>query len=586
MHWSDDNPLVSRIIDHGTGRPAEIASITLLLLLAVLSLAGSPAAAAECPNEAIRAGQVSPALPQGSTHLPDCMALEMVSPPRKAANNALEPIFSQDGERVLFRTQAALAETEGLQTAFGDHYVSTRGESGWTVAPTSPPRNEDVAEGGPAAGGPYGFAPDFGQWDSLAATQTQGTGGVFRVVQGGLDGSFTPLSPLLYPIDNSGTRELSINAGKASSAGTSADLSTMVFRPFLASTSFLEGDPSTDLPEASLLVNGEQNNYVASLSPDGQPSVSLLARDKDGAVVGGQCGVHVGGGVANRIGAINQGAVSPDGSRIYFSARPAQPSEQRCGARGNGRTTAGSTQVTGVWSIEATGTLTSGSDEVTGLQIPSEAENQRMSSEFLVGQTVAGEGIPTGATITAVTPETLQLSAPATATGTNVALVAGAAPFAVGESISGQAIPAGATISGVSGRTITLSVPATETTSAEILQAVYPLRVLRRQETATGPKITELLEGEASFPGDDLYQGASIDGTKVYFTTSRSLVPSDHDIGGRCSAKPGLSEGCDLYLYYSTKPAAERLTLVSAGGEGDPTPGEGAGSARNRGHLR
>jgi hypothetical protein len=554
------------------------AAVAATAALSLFATGAATTAAAECHNEPIRRAQVSSAFPDGTAVLPDCMALEMISPPRKALNNALAPVFSRSGSRILFRSQAALAETEGLQSALGDGYVATRGESGWSVSPSSPPRGAAVAEGGPPVGGPYGFAPDFDRWDSFAATQAQGTAGVFQVFEGGLDGRFAPLSPLLVPVDNSGTRELSIDAAKAYSPGTSGDLSTTVFRPFLASSSYLEGDPTTNLPEARVLAKGEQNNYVASNSAGSGSSLALLARDRNGVVYGGECGVHLGGGIENRIGTINQGAVSADGSRILFSARTAQPAGQRCGARGKGATEAGSTEITGVWTAEGSGTVTLGSDEVRDLRVPSELEaaDVEMSGEFLVGQVIEGDGIAAGTTITAVAADSLRLSVPATSTGANVALVAGAAPFAVGESIAGAGIPPAATIAAVSGRSITLSSPATETASGTIVRALFPTRILERQETELGPVISELLEGQASLPGDDLYQGASLDGSKVYFTTSRSLLSSDHDAVGECAAKPGSSNGCDLYLYDLTRPGPERVIQISAGGEGDPSAGEGA----------
>jgi hypothetical protein len=104
-----------------------------------------------------------------------------------------------------------------------------------------------------------------------------------------------------------------------------------------------------------------------------------------------------------------------------------------------------------------------------------------------------------------------------------------------------------------------------------------PLRILRRVATPTGPEITELLPGGPSAPGDDLYQGATLDRTKVFFTSPRALTASDLDPSAQpCSSAVGSSQGCDLYLYDSAKPEAERLTQLSAGGTGDPTPGEGA----------
>jgi hypothetical protein len=61
------------------------------------------------------------------------------------------------------------------------------------------------------------------------------------------------------------------------------------------------------------------------------------------------------------------------------------------------------------------------------------------------------------------------------------------------------------------------------------------------------------------------FQGASADGSKVFFTTAQPLLTSDTD---------GTT---DLYMYdFNPPPGQPQLVQVSAGGKGDPTPGTGA----------
>jgi hypothetical protein len=60
------------------------------------------------------------------------------------------------------------------------------------------------------------------------------------------------------------------------------------------------------------------------------------------------------------------------------------------------------------------------------------------------------------------------------------------------------------------------------------------------------------------------YQGASKDGSKVFFTTTQPLVNKDTDAT------------TDLYEYDFNRQPAERLIQVSGGGQGDVTPGIGA----------
>ncbi len=68
--------------------------------------------------------------------------------------------------------------------------------------------------------------------------------------------------------------------------------------------------------------------------------------------------------------------------------------------------------------------------------------------------------------------------------------------------------------------------------------------------------------------GAAAFAGASQDGSKVFFSTEQPLLNVDHDTGN------------DLYeaeLEGGEDPRIERLTMVSQGGEGDATPGEGSG---------
>jgi hypothetical protein len=409
------------------------------LFVAALGIIGfaavNTAVAADCANEAIRESQTSELLPVGTTYLPDCMALEMLSPPKKFGQEATElSAFSPDGNRAVFFSKAALAGTEGLQSFNGDNYVATRGAGGWTLSPTSPPREARIVGGGSTSGGPYTFASNLTGWTLIGCTQAQMFAGESQVFSGGLDGSFGPLSPLLQPIDDSGNPDISFFCINFFPSGTAADLSATVLPSPNPSTAFLPEDPR-NLGGAE---DGDNNSYVAFLDEVGEPTLELLARDGAGEVFGGRCGSELGSG-AGRI----QGAISGDGSRIYFSTRPTQP-----------------------WNEETQ------------------------------------EGPP--------------------------------------------------------------------------CSLANPLRILERVETPAGPEISGLLPS-APPGGNDVYQGASLDGSKVFLVTPRNLAASDQDTSPEeCSAEIGKSVGCDLYLYDADLPEGERLIQVSAGGAGDPDPGKGA----------
>ena len=188
--------------------------------------------------------------------------------------------------------------------------------------PTSAPASAKISIGGATGGGPYAFAPDLGSWLLFGARQDQSYGGEGQFFRGAPGGAFEPLSPLLVPIDDSGSKLLQFSDGVTGSLGSAADLSATVFRAssLAPSTAFLHGDP-----------HDPSGPYLAYLDAQGDASLALLARDKDGKVWGARCeGSDLGGREA-----LNQGAISSDGSRIYFTTRPAQP-EPSAGEDANG----------------------------------------------------------------------------------------------------------------------------------------------------------------------------------------------------------------------------------------------------------
>lgn len=402
---------------------------------------GAPA----CPNAARRLEQGIAAI-----QLPDCMALEQVSPSVKLSQRAVSPTISLDGQRVSFKTLASLADTGGnLDTINGDRYVATRSANGWVPASTVPP--SPYTTGWDAVANlSRSFDPSLSRWVVLASAEkeSQFYFGLSQLFRGGLGGTFESASPLLEPI---GPAAGSFNVSGARLQGASADHRRLLLAPGEATAIYLPGDP---VPTPGI----DKNVYLAQPDAAGKPSIKLLARDETGGdagqVWGGKCGTRVGdvwGGAL--FGSLrNQGAVSLDGNRIYFTTRASQPAGAACESFANKLRIMVRTETAGVANIE-----------------------------HLVPGGGAGE-------CTRVTPA----------------------------------------CNGVD--------------------------------------------------GDDLFQGASVDGSKVYIASSRQLADSDLDAGfGDCSGFFG-SPGCDLYLYDAAQPAGQRLTQVSAGevAPGHAVVGEGA----------
>jgi hypothetical protein len=384
-----------------------------------------PAPADACANADIRAAQGIEVM-----RLPDCLALEQVSPSKKGNQSArvfpeAGGSLTSNGGKILFNSTATLGDCATANAISGDLFVGTRVQGApWDIECTNPPLALGI-KGNPG----FSFSRDLSGWLQITRSTVGEVGQTIR--QEGSDGPGRALSP---PITN--LTEPTVNETPAV-VGTSVDHGRAFVRPEGTGGSFLPGDPVPAGPGAV------SNLYVAELDPDGDPSLTLVAKDGNATTWGGNCGAQLGAGIRN------QGAISSDGTRIYFSTRPSQPASGNC--------------------TEA---------------------NKR--------------------------------------------------------------------------------------------------RIMVREETPSGPAIDELFQSEcdrispacAATDGDDVYQGASIDQSRVYFTSSRQLTDSDRDGSATsCSANTAVA-GCDLYLYDADRPAGERLVDVSAGESSAATPGVGA-SVRN-----
>jgi hypothetical protein len=522
----------------------------------------------------------------GAILLPNCMALEMVSPPKKDAQSANFPDISSGGNRVRFRSSAAIG---GAAEVFGPgnssnsaRYVASRGPSGWQTAATAPPGG-DFRGGWGSYSPALSFTPDFGAWFQVASTQPEWDSGVASAYQGGLGGLFAALSPMLIP--NQFGSGLTKNAvAKGQFVGASGDHSHLLFVPGATGstpampTAYLPGDPQ---PSKIGEVGADENTYVARRAHGGAPSLELLARDAQYKAWGGECGARLGGisdattgaGGAAPNGYRNQGAVSADGARTYFSARAAQNEGEPCDATNRLRILERLETPSGPWigelfgnecvrisppcsdadgddlyqgasndqtkvyftsnrqlvdddldgfGVTGTGKTTTSSKSVTSVVTATGTgtltagskgvgEVEADSGEFLVGQRITGTGIPANTDIAAVGVESLELSKAATSSGPQ-SISAGAKPFAVGQTITGPGIAGGTKITAVSGQTLTLS--------------LFPVG-------SSGSDITL----------------TAIDECHV------SLAAA----------------GCDLYLYDANLPAGERLIQVS---RGEDVPGE------------
>jgi hypothetical protein len=303
---------------HGTGAPSR-ATLALAPLLAtaalfaltgsaaVLALTAAPAAAAGCPNEAIREVE-GPA----ATALPDCRAYEQVSPPG-LQKNGLDAIgeagrvvkASPSGSAVFYFSVDAFA---GIPTGYGRPlYLSSRSPASWSTQGLLPLSQEPV----------------FGM--DLSALTEDTARSIIGVAEATFPAACEPTVTICGAQPGSDANAYLIdNATGAFHFLAALPLGTRI--ELAAST---PGDSrlllETTVQLLAAATPGVENLYEWDESkPQGQ-QLSLVGRLP--ASEGGSAPVQgsvAGGGPANdqlERGFYSQNAISSDGSRVFFTDR-------------------------------------------------------------------------------------------------------------------------------------------------------------------------------------------------------------------------------------------------------------------------
>ncbi|HSS04262.1 MAG TPA: hypothetical protein VLK89_03610 [Solirubrobacterales bacterium] len=299
----------SSLGDRGGSAPliGTLVLVGLAGVVALLAVAQTPAAAAECPNEIRRQEQGVSALA-----LPDCRAYENASPgsqPHVTGGSGFAEAAraSASGNQVLYRSKYPAIGAEHS----GQLYVSTRGPGGWS------PKNV-IPQETPDTGGVFSctasvfFSPDFSK------NVLEEDYHVYPGVEGNSEGNCEHNQEILDPREKHGYRNLFIHdaasdgyelvslnnedgtPGNSYFVGASTDFSKIAFRS--------EAQLTPDAPSFAPNFDGGYNLFISS-----GEVVRLVTYLPNGTPVAGEeLGVYA------PAGGMYEHFMSSDGSRIFF----------------------------------------------------------------------------------------------------------------------------------------------------------------------------------------------------------------------------------------------------------------------------
>jgi hypothetical protein len=271
-----------------------------LAILAMYAAATAPSAhAEECPNAAYRTGP--------STHLPDCRAYELVTPPFKNSGGPLLYGYSPDGTSALLALTAAIPGSESFPEAGldgpQDFYSVQRTAAGWTEIPDDLPSSEYLSFGVGLKPEDYQDASLDGQttvWIERQASQPDNSVSLFLRRP---DRSIVDVGPGLPPSTPPGTTTELAQASRMEVAGLSSDGSRVLFT--------LQGDYWP-------FDGTESGKSLYEYAGTGNATPRLVGVDQAGTLIS-KCGTELGDQENSH------NAMSTNGQTLFFTAL--------CGAR-------------------------------------------------------------------------------------------------------------------------------------------------------------------------------------------------------------------------------------------------------------
>jgi hypothetical protein len=491
-----------------------------------------------CPaNEAFRTG--------ASALLPDCRAYELVSPLEKASGDviALPELTtnlpstldqsSLDGEKLSYGSYRSFA---GESAPFTTQYIAERGAGGWRSRSISPPRERITLFPSHHIDTELkALSPDLCEswWRTLAEPEP-------------------PLDPVAvshYPnLYRRADGECGAQSWEALTTVAPPNLRSPEYSPLELQGHSADGTATIYVANDSLPGSGAtpqlaECSYAETKLPNCH--AKLYYRKAGEAIPHYVCilpggSAHAGGCSAGTYGNDQgkgrmsnlQGAISADGSRVFWTAaafnpapiylreNPAEPQSALAqgAASGTGTLTAGSATVTSLIAAQGKATFTVGS--------PTATLTETTIGKFVAGQPLTALGkVPSGTTILSVEGSTLTLSNNATGAGSGNVSSKGPLPFQVGQEVSGKGIAPDTTIEAVALGELTLSKPATASGSNVALTAGSPCTEAAKACTIAVSQEAEGLSGTSA----SRFWAAAADGSRALFTSGGDNLTS---VGG------------------------------------------------------
>ena len=510
-------------------------------------------AAGSCPgNEAFRTGL--------SAQLPDCRAYELVSPLDKENGDAalLPPTklvelnqSALSGDGFTYSSLTPFADPEG--SPFVSQYLAWRDPgAGWSNEDISPPRSASPLKGlgvGAALHNEFkAFSGDLcNSWivhvslATLAAEAVPGYGNLYR--REGCGGT--------------AFEALSTEEPRGRPAELFSVLGVMGFTADEAETIFVSDGALADAPALNEELKDGSFTPRLQLYINGPGGLRFACHQPSSAPAGGPCGAGLPGPSPDNAndakGSAVQGALSADGSRLYWAAYEGNLN----GATGIGRiyltTNPDSPQSAHLHGSGA------GKGDLAGPAVAKCNTNkfaatvigcQWTSGDFGPGQSVSGPCIAAETTVESVvraenkmtlskkptvTQSECEITGLASATVRNVATEFGA--FGPEQEFIAPGVPAGTTIEAAAGGTLTLSAQATKTTTGAAIEATS--ECTEAGKACTTP-VSEPVAGEAAAE----YWGAAKDGSKaIYRVAAGPLKGNVYEFDSAAGTSDLIAEG-------------------------------------------